>query len=109
MILDKLFPSQKDKNEAIEKLSALKDDPNWQFMRDYIVKSDIDELTETILGTYFEDLKVERFLKAKRDLMIILSQLPDKIVEALEKGEDAIPDFDPYPKTIEDLKREKSE
>lgn len=109
MIFDKLFPTDKDKNEAIIKLTSLSNNTDWQFLADYIMKSEIDEITEIVLGTKFNNLEAENEMKLKRDLMIILSQLPEKIIEALKKGEDNIPEFDPYPKTIADLKRGKPE
>jgi hypothetical protein len=105
MIFDKLFPTENEKNEAINRLTSLISNSDWQFLSGHIMKSEIDEITDILLGTKFDNLEVENEMKLKRDLMIILSQFPDKIVEALKSGDNTIPEFDPYPKTIEDLKK----
>lgn len=104
MNLSKLFSTQKEINQAIETLGSLSDNNDWQFLVN-ILQAEIDELSENILGTHFDNLEQENYLKLKRDYLIILSQLPDKIVKALKEGDDEIPEFDPYPRRVEEIKQ----
>jgi hypothetical protein len=101
MILSKQFASDADRINAIAQMRFLQDSEGWRFLVEKILQPDIDEITEEILGP-IEDFAKEKDLKRKRAYWLILSQLPKKIIEALEEGKDDIVQFDPYLK-VSDL------
>lgn len=108
MNLNNLFPSEKEKNEAVSQLTSLRDNPNWKFLVDVILATDIRDIEKHILGTYFDNPEEEKDLKKVRNYYIMLSQLPEKLIGALQTGKDTILDFDPYYKKADEIKKDKA-
>ena len=107
MDLNKLFPGDKDKKEAISCLDSLTRDPNWRFFSDKILQEDIRIISEQILNFKLDDdadRARESDMKRRRNYMIIMSQLPEKIIDALKSGKTDIPEFDPYFKAVKEIK-----
>ena len=92
---DQIFPTKKEKNEAIDSLKRLKDNKDWQFLIEKIVKPEIKQIENEVLTGFNETRKDER-LKIRRTDLIVLSQLPERVVEALSENKDFIQEFDPY-------------
>ena len=105
MNLNKLFPNEKDRKTAMNHLRSLSQNPDWQFMVEKIIKPDIEQLSSEILDTVFDDLEQEKDLKRKRAYYIILSQLPEELVKALEEGKDEVLQFDPYFQSANEMKK----
>ena len=107
MNLNKLFAGDKEKREAINQLESLAKNPNWIFFSKTIIQNDIDMLSEEILDFRVlddEGRERENDMKRRRAYMIIMTQLPEKIINALKDNSGDIPEFDPYAKTVKDLK-----
>jgi len=106
MQLSKIFTTQEQRNEAIEHFRGLKDDPDWIFLVEKLIKADIEDITEEILDPTKEWKEGEEGdAKRQRAYWIILSELPEKIIEALsEQRDDIFIENDPYPKTIKEIK-----
>ena len=106
MNLEKIFQKEDEKNEAIEHFKALKDNPDWIFLREKLIHSDIEEITNKILDPETEWKEgEEKEQKRIRAYWIILSQLPEKLIESLLSSEDDIfADPDPYFKTTKEIK-----
>ena len=82
MNLNKIFSTESAKNEAIEHFRGLKDDPDWLFLVEKMIKADIEEISEEILDPNKEwKAGEEREKKKIRAYWIILSQLPEKLIE----------------------------
>ena len=108
MNLNILFPDEESKNEAIEHFRGLKDDPDWIFLVEKLIKADIEEITDEILDPVKEwKPGEEREKKRTRAYWIILSQLPEKLIEALSEDEPDIFMPDPYFTSIEEIKKKK--
>ena len=105
--LNTLFPDDKSKEEAIQHFKSLANNPNWKFLIEKFIKTDIEEITEKILTTKFTDLATENDLKRRRTYWIILSQLPGKIIEALKTGQEDLISFDPYFSDVSEMAKEK--
>ena len=105
MILDKLFPNENLKNEALEHFKSLKDDPDWVFLVEKLIKTDIEEITNEILDPTKEWKEgEEREQKRIRAYWIILSQLPEKLIEALATNQpDIFIDTDPYYRNMKEM------
>lgn len=103
MNLNTLFKNNKERKEAISHLKTLAMNPDWKFLVKQIIQSDIDQISEEILNTTFDDLSKENEMKRRRAYWIILSQLPDKLAEALEENKEDIMEFDPYVRDIKEL------
>lgn len=108
MQLDKLFQNESAKNEALEHFRALKDDPDWLFLVEKLIKTDIEEITNEILDPTKEWKEgEEREQKRIRAYWIILSQLPEKLIEALTTNQpDIFIEMDPYFKNIKEVEQD---
>lgn len=109
MNLEKIFPTKEAKAEALEHFRALKDNPDWIFLVEKLIQADIEEITEEILdpSKKWEKGK-EREAKRIRAYWIILSQLPEKLIEALtEDKPDILFEGDPYYKNIKEMEQDK--
>lgn len=106
MNLGKIFDTDKAKEEAIAHFSSLVNDPDWIFLRDKLIAADVEEITNKILDPNFVWKEgEEREQKKIRAYWIILSQLPEKLVEALKNDKsDIFVDADPYYSNIEQIK-----
>ena len=108
MNLGKIFESEESRNEALEHFRALKDNEDWVFLSEKLVKADIEEITNEIL----DPDKVwkegeEREQKRIRAYWIILSELPEKLIKALISNEpDIFADPDPYYKDIKEIEED---
>lgn len=107
MILDKIFTTESQKNEAIEHFQALKSNPDWLFLVEKLIKSDIAKITEEILDPKKEWKEgEEKDQKRIRAYWIILSELPEKLIEALKTGQsDVFMDQDPYFKDTKEIEQ----
>jgi len=105
MNLSQTFPDDASRNEAIEHFRALKDDPDWLFLVEKLIKPDIEEISEKILDPKTEWKPGEEGdAKRQRAYWIILSQLPEKLIEALsEKQDDIFVNADPYFTSIKEI------
>lgn len=108
MNLDKIFPNEGAKNEALEHFKSLKDDPDWLFLVEKLIKTDIEEITNEILDpnkTWKEGEEKEQ--KRIRAYWIILSQLPEKLIEALTTNQpDVFIEADPYYKNTKEIEQD---
>ena len=109
MQLDKIFSTEASKGEAIEHFRALKDNPDWLFLVEKLIKADIEDITEKILDPTKEWKPGEEGdSKRQRAYWIILSELPDKLIEALvAKKDDIFEDQDPYYKNAIEIGKSK--
>ena len=106
MNLDTIFPSDEAKNEAMEHFRVLKDNPDWVFLVEKLIKTDIEDISERILDpkTTWKEGE-EGDAKRQRAYWIILSELPENLINALmTKKEDVFTDNDPYYKNTEEMK-----
>ena len=105
MQLDTIFPSEASKNEALEHFKGLKDNPDWLFLVQKLIKADIEDISEKILDPTKEwKIGEEGDAKRQRAYWIILSELPDKLIQALvTKQEDIFEDQDPYYKSTAEI------
>jgi hypothetical protein len=105
MNLGKIFSNKSQQNEAIEHFRGLKDNPDWVFLVEKLIKADIEELTAEILDPDKEWSEAEQREKKRiRAYWVILSQLPEKLIEALsEQRDDIMFDGDPYFKEAKDI------
>lgn len=106
MNLSQLFKTEEERNEAINHLTSLSKNPNWKFLVEKIIKPDIENISNEILDTIFKDLEEEKDLKRKRAYWIILSQLPEKMIEALKENKSEVLQFDPYFKDTREIKED---
>jgi len=109
MNLGKTFSTESLRNEAIEHFRSLKDNPDWIFLVEKLIKQDIEEISEEILDSAKEWKEgEEREKKRIRVYWIILSQLPEKLIEALStKQDDVFIDSDPYFKNMDEIRESK--
>jgi len=109
MQLDKLFTTEEAKNEALDHFRSLKDNPDWVFLSEKLIKTDIEEITNEILDPKKEWKEgEEKEQKRIRAYWIILSQLPDKLIEALTTNQpDIFIDSDPYYKDVKEIEEDK--
>ena len=109
MNLGKIFTNDSQRNEAIEHFRGLKDNSDWLFLVEKLIKVDIEEISEEILDPNREWKDGEEREKKKiRAYWIILSQLPEKLIEALSlKQDDIFVDVDPYFKNIDEIRKKK--
>lgn len=97
--------NENEKAQAIADLSSLIDNPGWKTLMGKIVKSDVEDIADQVLNPFSrlsEDR--EKWLKFKREYLIMLSQIPEKIIDALKTNKDIVEDFDPYFKNIKEIK-----
>lgn len=109
MNLQKIFPTEKSRNEAVENFTRLKDNQDWVFLVDKIIKTDIEDLSQRLLDPK-ENWKPgeQKHWKRIRAYWIILSQLPEKLVEALKENEpDVFLELDPYFRTVKEIEKSK--
>ena len=105
MNINKLFSTEERRNEAMEHFRGLKDNPDWLFLVEKLIKADIEEITNEILDPdkVWKDGE-EKEQKRMRAYWIILSQLPEKLIEALSENQpDIFFEVDPYFTRAEDL------
>ena len=109
MNIDKIFKNEKEKNEAIDHFEALKDNRDWIFLRDKLIGADIEEITNEILDPKKEWKEgEEKEQKRIRAYWIILSQLPEKMIEALETAQpDIFVEADPYYSDIKQIEEDR--
>lgn len=108
MNLDKIFSTEELKNEALEHFRSLKDDPDWVFLVEKLIKTDIEEISNEILDPtkVWKDGE-EREQKRIRAYWIILSQLPEKLIEALTTNQpDILIESDPYYKNVKEIEQD---
>jgi hypothetical protein len=105
MHLDTLFPTEASKNEALEHFKGLKDNPDWLFLVEKLIKADIIDISEKILDPTKEWKPGEEGdAKRQRAYWIILSELPDKLIQALtSKQDDIFTEQDPYFKSTKEI------
>ena len=94
--------SEKDKKEAIETLNRIKDNPDWIFVVNKLVQSDIDEITVKLLDPNYlwQDTVQEQEAKRTRCFLEEFKKYPEKIIEALKTPDQDDPDLDPYAKNV---------
>lgn len=105
MKLDKIFPDEESKNEAIEHFKSLKDNIDWVFLVEKLIKYDIEDITNDILSPDKEWKEgEEKEQKRIRAYWIILSELPDELIKALSSNHnDIFQDSDPYYKDVKQM------
>jgi len=98
MNLQHIFSTDEQRAEAIEHFRGLKGDENWLFLVEKLIKADIEEISDEILDPMKEwKPGEEQDAKRRRAYWIILSQLPEKLIDALsEKRDDILIENDPY-------------
>ncbi len=104
--LNELFPNDKEKQQAIGSLRLLRNYPNWKFLVEKILQPDIEDLTKKILDPALTDREKEMDMKRRRFDWIVLSRLPETLIEALQAGESDIISFDPYFTKAEEIESE---
>jgi hypothetical protein len=105
MDIYKIFSTEKERNEAVEHFNNLKSNQDWIFLVEKLIKSDIEDITNEILDPTKEWKPGEEGdSKRQRAYWIILSELPDKLIQALvTKQEDIFEDQDPYFKNTKEI------
>lgn len=96
MNLAKTFPTDKERDKAINHLASLSRNPDWNFLVEKIIEPDIKEISEEILNTIFENPDDEKDLKRKRAYWIILKRLPEELIMALKENKEEVLEYDPY-------------
>ena len=107
MNLSNIFPNESDRNEAIERFRSLKDNPDWIFLVEKLIKWDIEDLTQKLLDpkTDWKEGE-EKEMKRIRSYWIILSQLPEELIKALSSNSnDFLIEYDLYFKNIKEIKK----
>lgn len=92
----KIFNTEKEKNEARNKLRILHGTAEWQFFIEEIINPMIDELSRDILEDFVDDKNKELKIRAKRDSFIALRDLPNEIIKQIENSKETTMNFDPY-------------
>jgi len=105
MRLNALFPTDESRAEAMEHFQSLKGNESWLFLVEKLIKTDIEKISEEILDPSKEwKPGEEQDAKRRRAYWIILSQLPEKLIEALsEKRDDILVESDPYYKSCKEI------
>jgi hypothetical protein len=107
MNIQTLFQTEAERKEAQAHFISLKENDDWKFLIEKVLKAWIEEFTENILNPDFE-WKGDELKEAKynRKHWIELSKLPEQLLQTLvEPVKEEERTDDPYPKTIKDLKR----
>jgi hypothetical protein len=107
--LEILFPEKEQKTEAIEHFRALKDNPDWIFLKEKLIQADIDDITAKLLDPKREWRDgEEKENKRIRAYWLIIKELPEELIVALtENKADIFDNSDPYYQSVEEMKEEK--
>ena len=109
MILSNLFPTEKNKNEAIARMRSLKENPNWRFLVERIINPDIEDVSRRILDGDFKDIEEEKTLRKERAYWIILTKTPEKVIETLKSEKKETENFDPFYKNVKEFRKSSNE
>lgn len=99
MILSKLFITDAERLEAKAHFLSLKENDDWKFLVEKVIKVYKDELTEKLLSpeTIWKYPEEQQEAKRLREHWIILSELPDELLKTLiEPKKDEEESDDPY-------------
>lgn len=106
MQLSQIFKTDKEINEAKECLERLSNNPDWQFLSENIIQANINELTDRILDSKEKWPEGEEAkAKSNREHWIMLSELPNKLLEGLREKPTQETNQDPYHLNYKEIKK----
>ena len=106
MKISEIFPSDKERNEAMRQLKTLLDCSGWKLLIEKFIDKEIEDVSNEILNTPFNEMKPERerYLKMKRANLLILKQIPETMIDVLTNWDESKDDFDPYFRDMAEIK-----
>jgi len=107
MNIQTLFQTESERKEAQAHFVSLKENDDWKFLIEKVLKALIEEFTENILNPDFE-WKGDELKEAKynRKHWIELSKLPEQLLQTLvEPVKEEERTDDPYAKNIKEISR----
>lgn len=91
------FKSQSDREQAESEFANLKNQAGWQRLIKYYDEK-IKYFDIILAEGEIEDIPQLKLIRARRNMAIQFRNLPDIILEFLEKSEGFTPELDPYEK-----------
>ena len=93
--LDQLFPDKNSKESAVAYLDQLLKTEGWKIVVK-LLEEDIKRLDDELRLNEFKEISEVKERQNKRASLVILRQLPEKLIEALKEEKPDPPDFDIY-------------
>ena len=94
MNIANLFPTEKEKQEAIDNLRGLSGVSYWKFFKSKVLEPIIGELGEYILDP--DNTENMDDYKKQRKYLMMVAELPEKTIEVLSETEKSVFDGDPF-------------
>jgi hypothetical protein len=95
-MIDKLFPTKEERDEAVSSLKTLLNSRGWKVLK-RLLDSDLEKLDNELKFSDFENLEEQKRVRDKYANILLLSNYPNDIIKDLsDEADTEKPNFDPY-------------